>query len=120
VCDIGLAVSRKYRTKEGEQREETLFINVDVWAKQAEYCGQNLSKGRPILVEGQLRSDEWEDKNTGQRRTAIKVSAARVQHLDWEDRPGGGGRSGGSGGAAPSRSQGRDHEEPAPDDDIPF
>lgn len=109
VCDLGLAVSRTYRTKEGEKKEETLFINVSVWDKSAEFCGENLKKGRPILVEGSLRSDEWEDKTTGQKRTAIKVSGFRVHQLDWDDR-----------GAKPSAPEPRPIEEPVPEDDIPF
>ncbi len=111
VCDLGLAVSRFYRTKDGEKREETLFINVNVWDKTAEFCGENLKKGRPILVEGRLKSDEWEDKNTGQKRTAIKVQGVRIQQLDWDDR-------GGSRPSAPPDP--RPIEEPVPEDDIPF
>lgn len=111
VCELGLAVSRRFRTKTGEQREETLFINVETWNKTAEYCGENLRKGRPIMVEGRLKSDDWEDKNTGQRRTIIKINASRIQTLDWEDRGGGGGGS---------RPQPRQIEEPIPEDDIPF
>lgn len=109
VCKLGIAVSRKYRTKDGELREETSFINVEAWAKTAEYCGENLKKGAPIVVEGRLKMDSWEDKTSGQKRTAIKVSADRIQQLSWEDR---GGRSG-----APAP---RPIEEPVPEDDIPF
>lgn len=109
VCDLGLAVSRFFRSKEGEKREETLFINVTVWEKTAEFCGENLKKGRPILVEGRLKSDEWEDKTTGQKRTAIKVHGMRIQQLDWDDR-----------GARPSDPEPRPIEEPVPEDDIPF
>ena len=112
VCELGLAVSRRFRTNSGEQREETLFINVETWNKTAEYCGENLRKGRPIMVEGRLKSDEWEDKNTGQRRSIIKINASRIQTLDWEDRGGGGGGGG--------RPQPRNIEEPIPEDDIPF
>ena len=86
LCKLGLAVSRRYRSKEGERKEETLFINVTVWEKQAEFCGENLRKGRPVLVEGQLQSDEWEDKQTGQRRSSIQVRARRIQQLDWPTR----------------------------------
>ena len=86
LCTMGLAVSRRYKTKDGEQREDTLYINLTVWDKFAEYCGANYKKGRPILVEGQLRMDSWEDKQTGQKRTSIEVQADRIQALDWEDR----------------------------------
>lgn len=111
VCKLGLAVSRRYRTKDGEQREEVLFINVTTWNKSAEYCGENFKKGRPVLVEGRLQGNEWEDKSTGQKRTTIEVNATRVHHLDWDDR---GDRS--------SKPKPRVIEEPVPEseDDIPF
>ena len=111
LCKFGLAVNRRYRTKEGEQREETFFINVTVWGKSAEYCGENLKKGKPVLVEGRLQGSEWEDKKTGQKRTSLDIVADRVSQLSWEDRAGGG----------PSRPRdARPVEEPAAEDDIPF
>lgn len=112
LCKMGLAVNRRYKDKTGNQREDTLFINITAWRGTAEYCGQNLQKGRPILVEGRLTMNEWEDRQTGQKRTAIEVVATRVHILDWEDRGGGGGQ--------PSRPQPRQIEEPIPEDDIPF
>ncbi|MBX7257274.1 MAG: single-stranded DNA-binding protein [Candidatus Hydrogenedentes bacterium] len=110
ICKLGLAVSRFY-TKDGERKEETLFINVTTWGKTAEYCNDSLKKGRPILVEGSLRSYDFQDKE-GQKRTGIEITAERVQQLDWADRQGGG-----SGGG---RSDSRPAEEPIPEDDIPF
>ena len=79
VCELGLAVSRKYRTKEGEQREETLFINVTCWDKTAEFVGENFHRGRPIIVEGRLKSDEWDNPNTGPKRNKHELTADRVQ-----------------------------------------
>ena len=119
VCKLGLAVSRFYK-KDGEKREETLFINVTVWSKSAEYCNEYLRKGRPVLVEGQLRSNDFEDKS-GQKRSVIEITAERVQQLDWGDRPGGGGAPSGAG-ASGGRPAHRTIEEPLPpaDDDIPF
>ena len=112
LCKLGLAVSRKYKTKDGEQREDTLFINVTCWRGTAEYVGENFRKGRPVLIEGRLTSSEWEDKSTGQKRTAIEINADRVQSLDWEDR---------GGGARPSKPAAKSvSEEPVPEDDIPF
>lgn len=118
VCKMGLAVSRFYKSKDGERREETMFINVEAWDKAAEYIGQNYKKGRPLLVDGRLKANEWEDKSTGQKRTTIEVRAERVQALDWDEQGGGGGSGGGS--ARPSRPAPREIEEPIPEDDIPF
>lgn len=110
VCGLRLAVSRYYKGKDGERKEETLFIDVTVWDKTAEYCGERLRKGRPLLVEGRLKSDAWDDKTTGQKRTKIEVQGWRIQELDWEDR-------GGPSGAKPAP---REIEEPIPEDDVPF
>ena len=114
VCKMGLAVTRYYRTKEGEKREETLFINVETWNKSAEFCGEHLRKGRPIIVVGRLKSDSWEDKTTGQKRTSIDVRADRIQMLDWDDS--------GSSPRPQSQSQSEPSHtmEPAPEDDVPF
>lgn len=113
VCELGLAVTRFYKDREGQSKEDTVFVDVETWNKQAEFCGDYLKKGRPILVEGSLKSDQWEDKSTGQKRTKIKVRAQRVQPLDWDDRGGGQSRGGGS-----SRDAG--DSGPEPEDDIPF
>lgn len=110
LCKMGLAVSRFYKTQDGERREETLFINVTAWRGTAEFCGERLKKGRPIIVEGRLKSDEWEDKNTGQKRTSIEVHADRIQQLDWDE----------SGGGQSPKPKPREIEEPVPEDDIPF
>ena len=115
VCKMGLAVSRFYKGKDGEKREDTTFVDLTVWEKTAEYCGEHLRKGRPVIVEGRLRSDSWDDKTTGQKRTKLEITVQRIQQLDWEDRGGGGGS-----GSAPSRPEPREIEEPIPEDDIPF
>lgn len=120
VCKMGLACDRRFRTKDGEQRVETLFINLTAWAKTAEYCNERLRKGRPVLVEGELRSNDWEDKQTGQKRSTIEITVTRLQTLDWEGQGGGGGAGGGGGGGGAPRSESYRDEEPVPDDDIPF
>ncbi|HNR33611.1 MAG TPA: single-stranded DNA-binding protein [Candidatus Hydrogenedentes bacterium] len=114
VCKMGLAVTRTFKGKDGEKREETLFVDLTAWEKSAEYYGQHLRKGRPVIVEGRLRSDTWDDKTTGQKRSKIEITVMRLQQLDWEDRGGGGGA------AASSRPEPREIEEPIPEDDIPF
>lgn len=83
TCTFGLAAGKKYKTKSGEDREDRLFLDVQAWGKTAEYLTANVHKGRPALVEGALRMDEWEDKATGQKRSKIYVVADNVQTLDW-------------------------------------
>jgi single-strand DNA-binding protein len=82
VTDLRLATSRSFQPDEGERREETLYIDITVWNRQAENCCQYLTKGRAVHVEGYLKVDSWEDKNTGEKRNKIKVVAERVQFLD--------------------------------------
>ena len=80
VADLRLAVNRNYTTQGGEKREDTCFLTVVVWGKQAESCGEYLDKGSPILVEGRLQTREWEAKDGG-KRTVIEVVAERVQFM---------------------------------------
>jgi len=81
VARLGLAVNQTYRTKDGEKREDVCFIDVEVWARQAETCGEYLKKGSSILVEGTLKLDTWDDRETGKKRSKHKVRARRVQFL---------------------------------------
>lgn len=81
VCALGLAMNRKYTTAAGESREETCFVDIDVWGRQAESCSTYLRKGSPALVEGRLRLDQWEDRETGKPRSRLKVTAEQVQFL---------------------------------------
>ena len=81
VGKLGLAVNRRFKTRAGEAREETCFVDVDVFGRQAETAAQYLSKGRPVLVEGRLRQDQWTDRNTGQKMSRLVVVAQRVQFL---------------------------------------
>lgn len=80
VTDLGLALNRSYTSQSGERREETCFIDVVVWGRQAENCHKYLSKGRQVFVEGRLKMDVWE--KDGQRRSKIQVVADNVQFLD--------------------------------------
>jgi single-strand DNA-binding protein len=82
VTELRMATTRNWPGRDGERREETLFIDVTVWDRQAENCCQFLKKGSSIHVEGSLRMDSWEDKNTGEKRSKIRVNAERVQFLD--------------------------------------
>ena len=81
LANLGLAVNRVWTTESGEQKEEVTFIDIEVWGRQAETAGQYLAKGRPVFVEGRLKLDSWEDKESGQKRNKLKVVAERVQFL---------------------------------------
>jgi single-strand DNA-binding protein len=128
VGDLRLASTRVY-TVDGQKKEETCFIDVVVWGKQAEVCREYLSKGSPVLVEGILQFDQWKTES-GENRSRHRIRADRVQFLG---RPRTGGEMGdapgaGEGEAAPARPAPR--AAPAPkaggvdevkdDDDLPF
>lgn len=81
VCNFRLAVNRRYKTGQGEDREETCFLDIESWGRQAETCSRYLSKGRAVLVEGRLQQDEWTDANTGETRRRLLVRALQVQFL---------------------------------------
>jgi len=118
ICELGLACTRYFKGKDGERKEDTLFVNVTVFDKQAEFLGDKLRKGRPIYVEGSLNFDSWEDKNSGQKRSKIDIRGRRIQLLDWDDQGGGGG-----GQRSAPADQGHSNQGgsgPAPEDDIPF
>jgi len=143
VTDIGLAVNRVYSTESGEKREEVTFIDVTLWGRTAEVVHQYCKKGRPLFVEGRLQLDTWDDKQTGQKRSKLKVIGDGIQLLGSREAGGGegggsspapaggasGGYSGGGGGAPPaSRPPQRESTPPAtpavPDhdeeDQVPF
>jgi single-strand DNA-binding protein len=83
VARIGLAVNRSWRTETGETREEVTFVDVDVFGRQAETIGQYMKKGRPIMVEGRLKLDTWDDKQTNQKRSKLGVVLESFQFLDF-------------------------------------
>jgi len=118
VCDLGIAVNRVYTTDSGERREEVTYVDVVLWARLAEIAGEYLKKGRPVFIEGRLQMDSWDDKQTGQKRTKLRVVGESMQLL--------GGRPGGTGAAeAGDTRQSSAPPKPsapaAPDEDeIPF
>jgi single-strand DNA-binding protein len=81
VVEIGVAVNRVYSGEDGERKEETTFIDVTLWARQAEIAGQYLKKGRQVLIEGRLQLDTWDDKQTGQKRSKLRVVGENLQLL---------------------------------------
>jgi single-strand DNA-binding protein len=126
VTDLGLAVNRTYTADNGEKREEVTFVDVTFWGRTAEVAGEYLKKGRPVFVEGRLQLDSWDDKQSGQKRTKLKVIGENMQMLGAPRGAGGGGGGGGdeegSSASRPSRSAPPPKAAPsAPDDDeIPF
>jgi single-strand DNA-binding protein len=82
VAQFGLAVNRSFKTETGETREETTFVDLEAWGRQAEAVSRYLGKGSACLVEGRLRLDTWEDKASGERRSRLRVVAENVQFLD--------------------------------------
>ena len=150
IAELGLAINRKYKTDSGEMKEETTFVDVTLWGRQAEIAKEYLSKGKPVYIEGRLQLDSWDDKATGQKRNKLKVTGEAMQLLgsrgegggggggsssgpdDYDQRPaprsqssqsGGGGYSGGgnSGGGGGARPKPKPAPAPADDeDDIPF
>ena len=128
VCKLGLAVNRNWTTDTGEKKEEVTFVDIDAFGRQAEVIAQYMKKGRSLLVEGRLRLDQWDDKQTGQKRSRLGVVLEGFTFLDG----GRGGDSGGDSGGAPVRSRASapapsapapaaaaDDQGPA-DDDVPF
>ena len=96
VVDFGLAVNHKWRTPQGEDREEVLFIDCSAFGKMAETINKYCQKGKPILVEGRLKYETWDDKESGGKRSKHKVIVDGFQFLGGRDSgPGGGGGGGG-------------------------
>src|SRR4029079_13807869 len=105
VAEIGMAVSHQWFDKQSNQkREETTFVDVTLWGRQAEVAGEYLAKGRPVLIEGRLQLDTWDDKETGQKRSKLRVVGESMQMLGRREGGGGGGPRGGAGGRGASQS----------------
>ena len=133
ICQFSLAINRQFKMESGESREEVIYVDVEAWGKQGETIAKYVTKGRPLYVEGRLRLDQWEDKNTKEKRSRMKVVLEQFQFLG-DSRGGGGGGGGGSsgeydqtGGSAPERhSPPPRSSSPKPastenlDEDVPF
>lgn len=135
VADVGLAVNHTWTDKQTNQRkEEVTFVDVTLWGRTAEIAGEYLAKGKQVLIEGRLQLDQWDDKESGQKRSKLKVVCENMTMLGSRQEGGGGGRGpggpsapqGDSGGYEPQQQD--DHSsgggfEPAPsggDGDVPF
>ncbi len=125
VCRFSIAVNRSYNSQDGSLRDETCFVEIDCFGKSAENVAKYFTKGKPILVEGRLRQDSWEDKQTGQKRTKLMVVLERFEFI------GSARDNGGSAGgydaeySAPqprggTRQQSRPRNDDIEDDDVPF
>lgn len=85
IAKIGVAVNRVWTNEAGEKKEEVTFVDVDVFGRTAENVGQYMRKGRPILIEGRLKLDQWDDKQSGQKKSKLGVVAETVQFLGYKD-----------------------------------
>ena len=101
ICQFGLAINRQFKLDSGETREEVLFVDIEAWGKQGETIAKYCTKGRPLYVEGRLRLDQWEDKNTKEKKSRMKVVLEQFQFLG-DSRGGGGAGGGGASSAAAS------------------
>lgn len=126
IAKIGLAMNRTWKTETGETKEEVTFVDVDAFGRQAEVIAQYMKKGRPLLVEGRLRLDQWDDKQTGQKRSRLGVV---LESFSFLDSGGNRGESSGSSEAssrnrpaapAPSPDAGSADAPPPEEDDVPF
>ena len=101
VADLSLAINSIFVSKTGEKKEEVCYVDVVTWGRQAETASEYLTKGSPVFVEGRLQLDSWETAE-GEKRSRLRVRAARIQFLGR----GGGGAGGGKGGGAPELPDG--------------
>ncbi len=117
VTDVGLAVNDRRKNQAGDWVEETTFLDVTLWGRQAEVASEYLSKGSPVLIEGRLKLDTWEQE--GQKRSKLRVVGERMQMLGGRS---GGGRSERSGPRSDAEEPARvpDHNSGPSDDEIPF
>jgi single-strand DNA-binding protein len=134
IARIGMAINRTWKTETGETKEEVTFVDVDAFGRQAEVIAQYMKKGRPFLLEGRLKLDQWEDKNTHQKQSKLRVVLDSFSFIDSRADAGGGGSSGGGGGeparprppapvAGPAAAAPEPSEPDAPaaeEDDVPF
>jgi single-strand DNA-binding protein len=128
VAQFTLAVNRTWKSESGENKEEVSFIDVEAWGRQGEVIAQYMRKGRPLLVEGRLKQDSWEDKNTHQKQSKLKVVLESFSFID-SNRPEGGAppspsdspRRSNAAPSSPKPSAPAEGEGPgAEDDDVPF
>ena len=89
VCEFGMAINRRFMQANGQEKDETCFVDIVVWGKQAESTSRFLQKGSSVFIEGRLVYDQWEEKETQKKRSRLRVNADRVQFLDRREDRGG-------------------------------
>jgi single-strand DNA-binding protein len=133
VSEIGLAINRTWTNDQGQKQEDTTFVDVTLWGRQAEVVQQYVTKGSPIYIEGRLQLDSWDDKETGKKRSKLRIIAENFQFLSGKPGATGGGNSGGYSERSPQASSAPQQRSGPPqgasaapaddfqeDDDIPF
>ena len=124
VTEFGLACNRKFKSQSGEDREEVTFVDVTLWGRQAEVAQEYLKKGRQVFIEGRLQLDTWDDKQTGQKRSRLRVVAENMQMLGSRGDSEAGSTAPGTQRRTtpppPQRQTPKDPDLDAEPDDIPF
>lgn len=137
VCNLGVANNRVTFDEQGNKREEVTFLDVTAWGKQAENCGKYLNKGSKVLIQGRLKTDSWDDKQTGQKRYKLVIVAEQITFIGSKPKDGEEPRKpAASNQQRPAQGQRPQNQRPAPsqnddfgegpitegggDDDIPF
>jgi single-strand DNA-binding protein len=127
IAKVGLAVNRVWTNEAGEKKEEVTFVDVDIFGRTAENVGQYMRKGRPMLVEGRLKLDQWDDKQTGQKKSKLGVVAENVQFLGSAPGAGEGGATAAPRAARPAAAASAapaaepvEGDGPPESDDVPF
>jgi single-strand DNA-binding protein len=113
VAEFGIAMNRKFKGANGEDREEVTFVDISAFGKTGELINQYFTKGKPIFIEGRLKYDQWEDKNGGGKRSKLNVIAENFQFIGGRDGAPGGGGGGGYESSAPGGGGEYDQRPPA-------
>jgi len=121
VAKFTIATDERFTDRSGEKQERTEWHNIVAWSKLAEICGQYLKKGKLVYIEGSLRTDSWDDKESGQKRYRTEIVAQNMQMLDRRGDEGGGGSYGGGGYAGAKKGGASSAPETMEDDEeVPF
>lgn len=119
LAKMSIANNQRYRDRNGEWQEKTCFVNIVAWRKTAELVSEYCRKGSPVLVEGELVYNSWEDRDGG-KRSRLEVNARRIQFLERRGQDSSAGAYGGSGSGSEPEPDENEPDSQMPDDDIPF